>query len=135
VLIYPGLGGDRGAPSYSEHAHAPMLTAADLEFYSGIRCDGPVPTDDPTYQPLQDSDFSHLPPTVIFTAQCDPIASDGPAYRDAIRKAGGRAELVEEAGLVHGYLRARHMSQRAADSFERIVLAIEALGQDIWSYG
>lgn len=134
VLVYPGLGGDPTAQSYSEHANAPMLTAADLDFYKGIRTNGPPPENDPTYAPLHDTDFSDLPATVIFTAECDPLASDGPAYRDAIQGAGGRAHLFEEAGLVHGYLRARNMSARAANSFERIVLAIEALGQDIWTY-
>ncbi|MEX0280789.1 MAG: alpha/beta hydrolase [Arenibacterium sp.] len=134
VLVYPVLGGDPSAQSYRDHANAPMLTAAELSIYGSMRCDGPPPVGDPTYAPLQDSDFSNLPPTVIFTAECDPLASDGPAYRDAIIAAGGRAQLFEEAGLVHGYLRARKMAARAANSFERIVLAVEALGQGIWSY-
>ena len=46
----------------------------------------------------------------------------------------GVAEWMNETGLVHGYLRARHSVGRARDSFERIVLAIEGLGQEIWPY-
>ena len=134
VLIYPGLGGDRSAPSYSEHANAPMLTRADLEFYENVRLSGEAPVGDATYAPLHDSDFSKLPRTVIFTAECDPIASDGPQYRDKLKAAGVPVHLVEEEGLVHGYLRARLMSARAGESFERIVLAVEALGQDLWPY-
>ena len=46
----------------------------------------------------RDSDFAGLPPTVIVTAQCDPLSSDGEAYRDRIVAAGGRAAWREEAG-------------------------------------
>ena len=132
VLIYPGLGGDGTGASYSEHANAPMLTKADLEIYRGIRTGGTEPKGDPTYAPLQDDDFSDLPRTVIFTAECDPISSDGPVYARKLREADVPVHLVNEPGLVHGYLRARHMSARAEASFERIVLAIEALGQGLW---
>ena len=73
VLIYPGLGGDRSTGSYQTHAHAPMLTLADVEFYAGIRHGGgrrrpampPLPR-------LQDSDFTGLPPTLAIAAECDP---------------------------------------------------------------
>ncbi len=134
VLIYPGLGGDATAGSYVEHAAAPMLTTQDCEYYQSIRVDGDVPSEDPRFAPLGDRDFSGLPPTAIFTAECDPLASDGPAYAAALTAARGRAHCTREAGLVHGYLRARGMSARASDSFERITVAIEALGQGIWPY-
>ena len=134
VLVYPGLGGDWNARSYTEHANAPMLNRADMEFYQAVRLDGDPPKDDPTFAPLQDTDFSGLPRTAIFTAECDPLQSDGPAYRDKLSAAGVRVCETTEKGLVHGYLRARVMSSKAADSFERIVLAIEAFGQELWPY-
>ncbi|MDX1743564.1 MAG: alpha/beta hydrolase [Ruegeria sp.] len=134
VLIYPGLGGDATAGSYLEHAHAPLLTLEEVRFYEKVRCAGDVPKNDPTFAPLQDRDFSGLPPTVVFTADCDPLRDDGAVYCDKISKAGGRAYWVNEPGLVHGYLRARSSVKRAADSFERISVAIEALGQQVWPY-
>ncbi len=134
VLIYPGLGGDRSNGSYLEHAHAPLLTLEDIVFYEKVRCGGPAPQADPTYAPLHDSDFSNLPPTVVITADCDPLRDDGPDYCARITEAGGKAHCINEAGLVHGYLRARTSVKRAADSFERISVAIEALGQQIWPY-
>ncbi|MFC3615414.1 alpha/beta hydrolase [Lutimaribacter marinistellae] len=134
VLIYPGLGGDMSAPSYSEHANAPLLTRDDIAFYMTVRFHGEKPENDPTFAPLQDTDYSGLPPTVVISADCDPIRDDAGAYRDRIRAAGGKAEWINEPGLVHGYLRARKTVGRARDSFERICVAIEALGQDIWPY-
>ena len=77
---------------------------------------------------------SRQPSLVARRGKCDPIASDGPQYRNKLKAAGVPVHLVEEEGLVHGYLRARLMSARAGESFERIVLAVEALGQDLWPY-
>lgn len=136
VLIYPALGGDRSAPSYSENADAPMLSLQEVLFYMGVRLpEGQAePTDDPTYAPLQDSDFSNLPPTVIVSADCDPLRDDAPAYAARLREAGVRVHWINEAGLVHGFLRGRAMASRIHDSFERIEVAIEALGQGLWPY-
>lgn len=130
VLIYPGLGGDRSRGSHLTHAHAPMLTAADIDFYAGIRHGGVVPsTPDATASPLRDSDFSGLPPTLAIAAECDPLADDAHAYADRLRAAGGVALAVTEPGLVHGYLRARSSVARAARSFDRICAAISALAK------
>lgn len=132
VLIYPGLGGDRSKGSYVAHAEAPMLTMRDIEFYKHIRTGGVDRTGDVTLSPLADADFTNLPPTVLITAQCDPLSSDGEAYRDRLLAAGGHAAWFEEPGLVHGYLRARHTVDRARASFNRIVEAVAVLGKGDW---
>jgi acetyl esterase len=132
VLIYPGLGGDRSRGSYVTHAEAPMLTVRDLEFYKNVRTGGVDGTGDITLSPLADGDFANLPPTVLITAECDPLSSDGEAYRARVAAAGGRAYWFEEPGLVHGYLRARHTVGRARASFTRIVDAVAALGTGEW---
>ncbi|MBZ9861057.1 alpha/beta hydrolase [Mesorhizobium sp. CA12] len=132
MLIYPGLGGDHSRGSYVTHAEAPMLTARDLDFYKHIRTGGVDQTGDITLYPLADADFAYLPPTVLITAECDPLSSDGEAYRDRVIAAGGRAAWFEEPGLVHGYLRGRHMIGRARTSFTRIVEAVSALGRGDW---
>ena len=134
VLIYPGLGGDRTKGSYVTHAEAPELTLRDLDFYMQIRAGGAAPEGDPRFAPLQDTDFTNLPPTVLITAACDPLASDGESYRDALLAAGGRAVWFNEAGLVHGCLRARVMSARAARLFDRLIEAVDALGKGDWPY-
>ncbi|MDP3897295.1 MAG: alpha/beta hydrolase [Mesorhizobium sp.] len=134
VLIYPGLGGDHTKGSYVTHAEAPMLTMRDLVFYKDIRTGGADVSKDVSYMPLVDPDFSGLPPTVIISAECDPLSSDGGAYRDRVRAAGGKAFWREEKGLVHGYLRARTTVGRARDSFGRIADAVKALGEGRWPY-
>ncbi len=135
VLIYPGLGGDQSKGSYVEHAQAPQLTVADLDFYRKLRSGGDITAEsDPRFAPLKDTDFRGLPPTVLVTAACDPLASDGESYRDALLAAGGRAIWFNEAGMVHACLRARNMSARGRAFFDRVVGAVAALGRGEWPY-
>jgi acetyl esterase len=134
VLVYPALGGDQSRGSYITHAEAPMLTARDLDFYRDIRTGGADFSSDPRFMPLADGDFSRLPPTVIVTAECDPLSSDGETYHDLILAAGGKAAWFEEAGLVHSFMRARHSVKRAQEAFSRIVAAVAALGKGEWPY-
>lgn len=126
VLIYPGLGGPLDLPSYTRHAEAPMLTLADVRYYAGIRF-GDEPDkgrNDPTAAPLSAADFTHLPPTALFAAECDPLASDAVEYAARLSEAGVPVSLTMEPGLVHGYLRARHTAAGAQASFERITKAM-----------
>lgn len=134
VLIYPILGGNGTTGSYAEHAQAPMLTCNDLLHYQILRFDGPMPLGDPTCAPLQDSNFANLPPTVLVSADCDPVRDDARNYYDNLMAIGSAVHWINEPGLVHGFLRARHTVSRAKNSFERISVAIEALGQKIWPY-
>ncbi|BCG69764.1 lipase/esterase [Mesorhizobium sp. 113-1-2] len=134
VLIYPGLGGDEGAGSYVEHAEAPLLSVGDIAFYRDVRSAKRQLPDDPTFSPLRDSDFSGLPPTVIISAECDPLSSDGETYRDRIVAAGGKAWWHEEKRLVHSFLRARSTVPAAAEAFARIIAAVSALGRCEWPY-
>jgi acetyl esterase len=136
VLIYPGLGGDRTKGSYLTHAEAPMLTTADVAFYAGIRHGGIAPPPgDPTVSPLEDNDFSDLPMTLVIGAECDPLHDDAPAYAGAILAAGGKAKAVTAKGLVHGYLRARAMVPRAAESFALITSTVAAFASGDWPFG
>ena len=127
LLIYPGLGGDWSLPSYQEHADAPGLTTRDMKAYMDLRVDGGAQPLTPDYAPLKGHDFSGLPPTVVISAECDPLASDGDDYVRKIQAAGGAAIWQNETGLIHGFLRARHMSQKARDSFERMIQSLIAL--------
>jgi acetyl esterase len=133
VLVYPGLGAGANTDSAVAHSFAPMLTSQDMTFYSAIRAgDDAAAQADPRFSPLRADDFSGLPPTIAITAQCDPLSDDGKLYCEQILAAGGKAAHIEERGLVHGYLRARHRVPRAAASFDRILTAISTLGRADW---
>ena len=123
VLIYPGLGGDRSAPSYTENAEAPMLRTVDLDSYK-VALHGAGPITDPLAQPLRTPDLSGLAPAFIVSADVDPLRDDGRDYAARLVQAGVAATWRNEPELPHGYLRARRESDRARRSFQAILVAI-----------
>ena len=129
VLIYPSLGGDLfELDSYRDNAEAPLLSTADVRFYRSIRCaDGELPLQDPEFYPLVASDFSGCPPTLAISADIDPLRDDARLYVEKLQAAGVTASWINEIGLVHDYLRARHVSRRAGAAFGRICEAIQQL--------
>ena len=118
VLIYPGLGGDMTAPSYDLNADAPLLRRVDIESYKGVYA--PADTTDPEARPLLAKTLDGLPPMLVVTADVDPLRDDGTRWNDRLREAGITATLRNDAQLVHGHLRARHMSDRAGESFAAV---------------
>lgn len=128
VLIYPELGGDSTMGSYLQHANAPMLSSDEVAYYLQVRVDSTTQETDPSFAPLRASSFANLPDTLVVSAQCDPLSDDGRLYCNAIIQANGRAKWINEPGLVHGFLRARHTSTRARQSFETIVQALKRMG-------
>ena len=132
LLIYPSLGGNLASGSYISHAAAPMLSRDDIIFFEKIRAKGQPPQDDPTFAPLLDTEFSGLPPTIVISAECDPLSDDGYNYCQQIAAAGGKTLWINERGLVHGFLRGRHTVTRAKRSFARVTGALHDLGRGIW---
>ena len=88
VLIYPGLGLIASEGSNVTHAHAPLLSAADMQAYYALYSGGQDLFDDPLFAPIHASDLSMIPPTKIFVAGCDPLADDGVVFADILEKQG-----------------------------------------------
>ena len=131
VLVYPYLGGNMKAGSYREHAFAPCLTTANMEFYRNSWMSKEFNS---IQLPLDEINFSNLPPTIVFTASDDPLNSDGLDYVKKINLSNGKAIHFEGEGLVHGFLRARHSVEKARRSFSKIIESIVLLSENRWPY-
>ena len=122
VLVYPALGGDNfDLDSYRTNAEAPLLSTEDIRFYRGVRCqDGVPPDNDPEFYPLLADDFAGLPPTIAISADVDPLRDDSELYVEKLHAAGIKAKWINEPGVVHDFVRARHLSKRAGEAFDHI---------------
>ncbi len=127
ILLYSALGGNDTLQSYDECHDAPMLSTVDMhifhEFYFGSR-DLP---DDPMACPLKAQSQEGLPPAFLQAAQYDPLRDDTVEYACRLDAAGVAVELHVETGLVHGFLRARHVTRRGGEAFDRTCRAVRRL--------
>lgn len=126
VLIYGAYGGEPEGGSYETQANAPGLTTEDVKFYGEIYFGKrPNPNwENKLARPLLETDFSGLPSAFIVAAELDPLLDDSIRYAEVLNAAGVEATLRTEPDLIHGYLRARHMSAPAGESFTAICQAI-----------
>ena len=127
VLIYPALGGDLGWPSYGQMASAPGLSTDDVIYYRDVL---KAPMDDPVAYPLSAEDLRGLPPTYITAAYFDPLRDDGREYAARLARAGIDVTYREEPQMIHGWLRARYMSDGAATGFRFLCDAIKRMAAE-----
>lgn len=127
VLIYPYLGGDMTTGTYLKHAKAPCLTTNQMIFF--INC-WKNKKNTSIKLPLNENDFIGLTPTIVFTASDDPLNLDGVSYVEKINSCNGKAVHYESDGLVHGYLRARHVVAKATNAFSKITDVITTLANN-----
>ena len=120
ILIYPGLGGDMTKGSYITQTHAPGLTTKDVIFYRDTYNGSPHKY----AEPLRETNYANLPPAFMVAACLDPLHDDCMNYAAKLKAAGVEAEVRDEPLLIHAFLRARHMSQPAAESFAAIIAAV-----------
>ncbi len=131
IGIYPTYGGDRSFSSYQLHANAPMLTTAGIAFYDKLLFNSDSEAARAA-APLMADDLSRMPPSISFSAQCDPLADDGPLFTKRLKEAGCKASCIIDMGLVHAHLRARHSTSRASESFARVLATCKSLGRGEW---
>ena len=108
VLIYPALGGEFTQGSFTEHSQAPILSRSQINFYKVMRTGtdkgavkdtGSLPPDFfvPECLPLSDTDFTNLPPTVLISADCDPLRDDSLDYHQKLLGAGCKSHYTNES--------------------------------------
>lgn len=103
-LIYPAV--DHAAavyPSAEQNAKGYFLEVETMAWFYNHYAGTYTESLDPRLAPLQAKSLAHLPPAVIVTAEFDPLRDQGVAYADALRAAGGQAELIEGPGMIHGF--------------------------------
>lgn len=121
ALIYPALGGDLVSGSYREMAQAPGLSTTDVGYYRDIL---KAPDGDAVAFPLLAPTVAGMPPAFISVAHFDPLRDDGRHYAARLAAAGVEVWFREEPQMVHAWLRARHMSEGAAQGFQALCLAV-----------
>ena len=105
LLVYPAtdMAGDH--PSRQENAEGYFLDLAAMEwFFTHYTTDveGVAP-EDPRLSPLHAPSLAGQPPTVLVTAEFDPLRDEGEAYAQRLEEAGVEVHRARYDGLIHGF--------------------------------
>ena len=102
LLIYPAVDPSSSMPSVAENAGGYFLTGEDLVWFIDQYLPDPSMRAEPTAD-LINADLAGLPPTVIATAEFDPLRDEGDAYANRLRDAGVEVRHFQGAGQIHGF--------------------------------
>lgn len=106
VLIYPAAEHySAGYASYVERATGQTLTASLMHWFWDTYLGGLSPTDTSVQRafPLRASALASLPPTLLVTAEKDPLRDEGKAYAEALQQAGVAVTHAHFASAEHGF--------------------------------
>ena len=105
VLFYPVLDFHTPArPSYSEYADGYYLTRADMVWFWKQYLADDADADNPHAAPMRAESFAGLPPSLVVSAEYDPLRDEAEAYAARLRAAGVETTLKRCDGMIHGFL-------------------------------
>lgn len=103
LLISPCNERDFNTPSYLTYATGYGLSRQSMQWFWEQYLQGNEHDSDPYACPTTAKSFSNLPPTIVVTAECDPVKDDGVTYERLLREAGVQTFYKEYKGMIHGF--------------------------------
>ena len=79
--------------------------------------------------PLAQTDFTNIPPAIIWAAGRDPLRFEAHEYHQKLTRAGTASELMVLKGQVHGSLRGRNEYADCYDGFIKLINAIKQVSR------
>ena len=104
VLVYPVLDAACDTPSYGEFAHGFFLDSDQMRWYWDQYTPSPDDRAAPLASPSCAEHLGGLPPTILFTAELDPLRDEGAEYARRLSGAGVRVDYRCYPGQLHGFL-------------------------------
>ena len=107
LLVYPAVDARCVTESYRNNGEGFLLTAAAMDWFFGhYLSGGKGSADDPLVSPLLASDavLAKMPPTLVITAEYDPLCDEGEQYAQKLTSLGVPTSCVRYHGQIHAFL-------------------------------
>lgn len=122
ILIYPALNNcyteESPYKSVQENGEGYLLTAVKMEDYLKLYESSSKDRQNPYFAPILEEDLSHMPDTLILTAEFDPLRDEGEAYGKRLKDAGNYVEVHRIPEALHGYFALGIRFLHVQESFE-----------------
>jgi acetyl esterase len=104
ALVYPVTDAACSTPSFVQNAEGYLLTASTMRWFWQQYLGEDGDPDDGYASVLRHADLTDLPPTLVITAEFDPLRDEGEAFAEHLAAVGTRVQLRRFDGMVHGFL-------------------------------
>ncbi|MDQ0585333.1 alpha/beta hydrolase [Streptomyces rishiriensis] len=126
LLVYPPVDPSLMMASAGEHSKGCLLSVEDMVWNYAQYVPDPRRRSDPAVDLLR-ADFRNLPPTVVATAEYDPLHDEGVELVARMRAAGVAVRHVPGEGLVHGYFLMQGVVPAATACARRVIGELDTL--------
>lgn len=107
ILIYPATNNDYSEnsifESVTQNGDGYLLTAKKMRDYLELYASREEDLQNPYLAPILETDLSHMPRTLIITAEYDPLRDEGEKYGANLREAGNQVEIYRIKDALHGF--------------------------------
>ena len=111
---------------------AKAITAVKMEDYLKLYESSPDDRQNPYFAPILEKDLSHMPDTLILTAEFDPLRDEGEAYGKRLEEAGNYVEVYRIPEALHGYFALGIRFLHVQESFEIMNKFLEKEADKTW---
>jgi acetyl esterase len=120
ALVYANADLTGAHPSMRENAEGGGLDPKAVRWFNSQWVADESRWGDEGVSPLAAADLSGMPPTLIVSAERDPLRDELEAYADRLREAGVKLTARREPGMIHNFLQMDEASPAAAAAADRI---------------
>ncbi len=103
LLVYPCVDRDFTTKSYVECATDFGLTTHAMEWFWDQYLQGDQHNNNPYAAPMRAKSLAGVAPSIVITAQYDPLVSDSENYCAKLKADGAEVTYKEFAGMIHGF--------------------------------
>jgi acetyl esterase len=127
VLVYPATDAACATPSVVQNADGYLLTSAAMRWFWEQYLGPGGDSDDGYASVLRHPDLAGLPPTLVITAEYDPLRDEGEAYAQHLEEAGVDVATRRFDGMVHGFFGMDELVPEADEAMDEITKFLSAI--------
>ena len=120
ILIYPATDHKFDYPSMIENSPNYLLSSDAMRWYWDQYVNSPEDFKNPYVLPMNSPDLSGLPPTIIITAEYDPLRDEAEELAKRLKSAGNTVVLHRYEGVIHGFMLMQGFLKDARDASKKI---------------
>ena len=120
-----------GKPSYEQNADGYFLTKDDMAWFWNHYLNNEADAANPYACPMRAESLMGLPPSLVITAEFDPLRDEGESYAARLSEAGVATTLVRYDGMIHGFLSMAGVLEQGKNALALAAAALRsAFGQE-----